>query len=107
MPARVQVPACALKGASAERLASRVDVAGTTGFGYDRLNRPTGQTQPAGTTLASSYDGAEGLLSYNPDPARGPCDVVNYTYNAANHTKVVDAVGTYTINPDPTAAGTP
>lgn len=52
---------------------------GTTGFGYDRLNRPTSKSFNAATVSAVTYDGASNLTSFT--DTGGP---ITYSYDAAN-----------------------
>ena len=61
-------------------LTSRLDVTGTTTFGYDTLNRPTSKTPPtSGTSSSVGYDGANNITSYTDGGG-----TTNYTYDPAN-----------------------
>jgi RHS repeat-associated protein len=89
-------------------LASRIDVKGTTTFTYNWLNQPATQTQPDGTVLTTTYDGAGNLTQYKQQlPGQSSADVVNYTYDAANELlSIVDSTGTYSYTYDSDARPT-
>jgi len=66
-------------GYDADNLTSLTDNTGTTGFGYDRLNRPVSKTLPGGGPLGYAYDGVGNLTSFTDGGG-----TVTYAYNAVN-----------------------
>ena len=88
-------------------IASRADIKGTTSFTYDWLNHGATQTQPDGTVIATTSDGAGNLTQYKQTLPGQSADTVNYTYDAANEmTKLTDSTGSYAYTYDEDARPT-
>ena len=58
---------------------SRADATGTTGYGYDRLNRPISKTLNGATLSTATWDGASNMTSYTDSAG-----TVTYQYDAGD-----------------------